>query len=218
MESQPSTTEQEPSETDPSTFAFAVTRIASAQICQSVGFTSARRSALDTLTDVAARYLRALARSAASASSGRTQSNLLDVVRALEDLASVHGFRGAWDPSRRPLASATLTDLSSFVERTDEIPFAKPLPRPPSPERAVFTAKWTGVLHVPRWLPAFPEMGEREIGGEKRVKEEERSGVVGSCGKVDEKMKIGLLEKRGRVRFKMALDDKLDRSSNRIEM
>ncbi|KAF7149302.1 hypothetical protein RHSIM_Rhsim03G0155300 [Rhododendron simsii] len=208
MKSQPSTTEQEPSETDTSTFAFAVTRIASAQICQSVGFTSARRSALDTLTNVAARYLRALARSAAAASSssGRTQSNLLDVVRALEDLASVHGFSGAWDPSRRPLASATLADLSSFVERTDEIPFAKPLPRPPSPERAVFTAKWTGVLHVPRWLPAFPEMGEREIGGEERVKEEERSGVVVSFGKVDggflgdEKMKMGLLEKRGRVR------------------
>lgn len=48
-------------------------------------------------------------------------------------------------------------------------------------------------------------MGEREIGGEERVKEEERSGVVGSCGKVDEKMNMGLLEKRGRVRFKMGL-------------
>lgn len=147
------------SETDPSKFAFAVTRIATAQICQSVGFTSAQRSALNTLTDVAARYLRALAESAAAsaASSGRTQSNLCDVVRALEDLGSVQGFRGAWDVTRTQtlLASPTLVDLAKFVECVDEIPFAKPVPCCPPPEKRVITS-WAAdhgrYFDLPKWV------------------------------------------------------------------
>ncbi|KAH7839296.1 hypothetical protein Vadar_002353 [Vaccinium darrowii] len=203
------------SETDLSKFAFTVTRITMAQICQSVGFMSTQRSTLNTLTDIAARYLRALAESAAAyaASFGGTQSNLCDVVHALENLGSVQGFCSAWDVrrTRTLLASPTLVDLSKFVECVDEIPFAKPVPRCPPLEKRVITsqaANPTGVSHIPKWLPAFPR---REISNVKETQEVERSEIgIELCGKVDggclvsKRMRVGLLlEKRDRVRFKM---------------
>ncbi|XP_057794897.1 transcription initiation factor TFIID subunit 8-like [Salvia miltiorrhiza] len=65
-------------------------------ICQSICYKGAERSALESLTDIATRYLKAVAKlSAESAnSSGRTESNLFDIVAAIEDLTSVQGFDG----------------------------------------------------------------------------------------------------------------------------
>ncbi|XP_057511687.1 transcription initiation factor TFIID subunit 8 [Actinidia eriantha] len=151
-------------QTSPSEFALAVTRIAVAQICQSVGFREAQRSALEALTDVAARHLRAAAKSAAASanSSGRTQSNLYDVVCSLEALASVQGFSGASNVDQTLLASSTLTDLAKFVKHTDEIPFAKPILRRSPPQKSVASqpnsASIVGFSHIPRWLPPIPDM------------------------------------------------------------
>ncbi|KAI3787606.1 hypothetical protein L1987_42195 [Smallanthus sonchifolius] len=147
---------------------LSVFRIAVAQICNSVGYTGAQTSALKTLTAVAVRYLQSLAKSAANSASstGRTKCNLLDIIRALEDLHSDVGFHGNSDRKRRLYIlsdSSILIDTMKFVYLTPEIPFAKPLPRhsqtlPPNP--ASFSdesGKWN---HVPRWLPVFPKTSD----------------------------------------------------------
>ncbi|EYU28998.1 hypothetical protein MIMGU_mgv11b023610mg [Erythranthe guttata] len=60
-------------------------RVAVAQICQSMRFKGAQKSALKVLTDVATMYLKAIAKlGAASANSN-----------GLEDLGSVQGFAGS---------------------------------------------------------------------------------------------------------------------------
>ncbi|GFS44888.1 hypothetical protein Acr_00g0092660 [Actinidia rufa] len=201
-------------QTSPSEFALAVTRIAVAQICQSVGFRAAQCSALEALTDVAARHLRAAAESAAASanSSGRTQSNLYDVVYSLEALASVQGFSGASNVNQTLLASSALTDLAKFVKYTDEIPFAKPILRRSPPQKSVASqpnsASIVGFSHIPRWLPPIPDMGTKE------TEEEEEMGLgngigIGLSGKVDgyclggKKMRTELPGKRARVRFKI---------------
>ncbi|XP_024994798.1 transcription initiation factor TFIID subunit 8-like [Cynara cardunculus var. scolymus] len=153
-----------------SDFHTAVARIAVAQTCQSVGYRGAETSALKTLTDVAVRYLQSLAKSAATSatSTGRTQCNLLDIVRALEDLHTDLGFHGNSEPkSRLNLLSdsSLLRDTMKFVYWTHEIPFSKPLPRrcpalasnPPCFSNE--SAKWN---HIPRWLPAFPKINDGE--------------------------------------------------------
>lgn len=155
-------------------FNTAVMRIAVAQMCQSVGYQGAQASALKTLTDVAVRYLRSLAKSAANSagSTGRTQCNLLDVVRALEDLHSDIGFHGNSEPKRRLYLlsdSSILRGTMHFVYRSREIPFAKPLPRcsPTLPSNPpCFTDKNTKWNHIPRWLPDFPKISDA---GEKTI-------------------------------------------------
>ncbi|XP_059625127.1 transcription initiation factor TFIID subunit 8 [Cornus florida] len=215
-------------ESSPSEFSMAITRIAVSQICQSVGFKASQRSALHTLTDVAARYLQALGKSAASfaISSGRTQSNLFDVVCALEELYSVQGFRGASTVNGTLLTSSTLADIIKFVKYTDEIPFAKPVRWRYSfkPQNSINCKRWDCVnSHIPRWLPAVPDMSEYEIGGKGNWREER--GWFGSFGNVNgclvgekmeaeresykrrkkKKKKMELPAKRVRVRFRMGV-------------
>lgn len=156
---------QPPSATDDaaalpeSEYSFTLARVAVAQICQSTGFKGSQKSALDALTDIATRYLREIAKLGATSanSKGRTQSNLVDVVVALEDLASVQGFQGSSTVrsdlddvivaledlapaqgfrgssktiirSQSLYTSAVIKDLMKFVMYADEIPFARPLP------------------------------------------------------------------------------------------
>ncbi|KAL6992030.1 hypothetical protein U1Q18_010141 [Sarracenia purpurea var. burkii] len=211
------TAERDDDEMGPAQFAAAIARIAVAQICKSAGFSSIQRAALETLTDVAARYLRILAVAAASyaISSGRTQSNLYDVVRALEDLASVQGFRGASNLNHSVLASSTLTDLAKFVKYSDEIPFAKPIRLRRCPEQTIplpgndqKLTRSVGFLHIPRWLPPIPEMGASEMGGKVTQGEDKSCIGLDSCGEVGGRCLVGekmkeLPEKRPRVRFKM---------------
>ncbi|XP_039070768.1 transcription initiation factor TFIID subunit 8-like [Hibiscus syriacus] len=75
-----SNTQQEEA-TNPNEFSFNITRVAVAQICNSVGFRRSQVTALRTLTLVATKYLETLARSAASFSNAanRGKSNLLDI-------------------------------------------------------------------------------------------------------------------------------------------
>ncbi|KAA8537138.1 hypothetical protein F0562_029636 [Nyssa sinensis] len=174
------------SELDPPDFLFAITRIAVAQICQSVGFKASQNSALETLTDIAAGYLQALAKSAAASatSSGRTQSNLFDIVFALEDLYSAQGFRGASNVNQPLLASSTLVDIMKFVKYTDEIPFAK---------RISFHYTWEQSL-LPRNPMNYKGGGEGEREEENGIAGETAEGEVQVGGDGRERVECGYEE------------------------
>ncbi|XP_015882987.3 uncharacterized protein LOC107418804 [Ziziphus jujuba] len=220
------------SSSNPSEFAFAITRIAVSQICQSVGYRKTHLSALETLTDIATKYLRGIAASASSsaASSNRTQSNLFDIVQALHDLHSVQGFPGASDLHRTDyclLRSSVLLEITNFVRNTVETPFDRPIPRreeDPTEQKRICDGCWrnhTGAPHVPRWLPEFPDRSKCGVVGsvvEKRRKEEElwenslgesKNGggsVIENgdvVGVVVMKKKRELGAKRGKVRFRI---------------
>ncbi|KAI3710882.1 hypothetical protein L2E82_40677 [Cichorium intybus] len=193
-------------------FNTAVMRIAVAQMCQSVGYQGAQASALKTLTDVAVRYLRSLAKSAANSagSTGRTQCNLLDVVRALEDLHSDIGFHGNSEPKRRLYLlsdSSILRGTMHFVYRSREIPFAKPLPRcsPTLPSNPpCFTDKNTKWNHIPRWLPDFPKISDA---GEKTIVTTANEGEIAwekNMPSTESNKQISKLpEKRKKMSFKI---------------
>ncbi|CAH1415142.1 unnamed protein product [Lactuca virosa] len=107
-------------------------RIAVAQMCQSVGYQGAQISALKTVTDVAVRYIRSLAKysTTSAGSTGRTQCNLFDIVRALEDLHSDIGFHGNSDPKRRLYIlsdSSILRDTMKFCLSESRNPVCKTL-------------------------------------------------------------------------------------------
>ncbi|KAK2999299.1 hypothetical protein RJ639_023217 [Escallonia herrerae] len=202
------------SRSDPSGYPFAVTRMAVAQICKSAGFKSSQRSALETLADVAARHLQALARSAASSAAlaGRTDSNLLDIILALEDL---HGLLPGSSTSRPPYSSPAIADVVRFVRVADEIPFPKALPRRDiRPEESIFPLNPRSVSgflnHVPRWLPEIPKMGDGVDKGHHREEKWEMRSTEGCCLVGDgERMERGLAGKRERVRFRMGIVGRL---------
>ncbi|KAG6521124.1 transcription initiation factor TFIID subunit 8-like [Zingiber officinale] len=148
----------------PAFFHAATTRVAVAQICLATGYSAAEPSSLRALSDIAALYLQALGRAAASVAAAhhRTDSNLLDLVRAIEDLSAAKGFPGGSDPTGQPLRSCALRELKEFVELVEEIPFAKPIPRGGEEEqrttwRSFAAAGKEPPPHVPSWLPCFPE-------------------------------------------------------------
>lgn len=207
-------------------FSLTLARVAVAQICQSVGYKGAQRPALEALTDIATRYLKAVAKlSAESANSnGRTQSNIFDIIAAIEDLASVEGFEGSWRVRSRSLSrSAVVKDLMRLVKYKDEVPFAQALPpRRSCSERGRGMKKrddgrWYGegrLKHVPRWLPAVEGREEAEAEVEVRKGEvkwecldldggERREEVNVEGKKLKRKCNDEVWVKRERVRFKM---------------
>lgn len=221
-----------------SEFSFTLARVAAAQICQSTGFNGAQSPALEALTDIATRHLKAIAKLSADSanSNGRTQSNLADIIVALEDLASVQGFPGSSNVRSRSLCtSAVIKDLMKFVKYTDEIPFAQPLP----PRRSFFQGGkgcflkqgdnrgWNcnggnlNLKHVPRWLPVVPvvEGKEKSEGREGEVKwgcleldgKEERGEKNWGCAerktvKRELNNEMERSGKRGKVRFKIGVE------------
>lgn len=151
-----------------SSFASNAITVAVAQICLKAGCNGARTSVLHALADIAGRYIQALARSAAEAANarGRTNSNLLDITRAIEDLCSNSGFRFASEPMRPLLKSAVLKEIAAFVRSADEIPFARPMRRKEAEKVRVLMSfaqvgKEPPLRQVPRWLPCFPELWEK---------------------------------------------------------
>ncbi|KAL2473924.1 Bromodomain transcription factor [Forsythia ovata] len=166
---------------------------------------------------------------------GRTESNLLDIIVALEDLGSVRGFRGGSDTKVRTLyESQVIRDLMVFVKYNDEIPFAQPLPRKMISRsiKGNFT-KYRGdvdnnnwywseekLMHVPRWLPFMPVMGGEEKVEERKGKSNRKWGCLDGgfegegekslCrGKLVERegsKEIELLGYREKVRFKLGVD------------
>ncbi|KAG9142998.1 hypothetical protein Leryth_006271 [Lithospermum erythrorhizon] len=115
-----------------SSYSSTIIKVAMSQICQSIGFEAAESSSLNTITDIAIRYLKAIAKSASSSANSlnRTQCNVFDIVVALEELGSVVGFQGGSDMRVEcVLSSSVLVDLERFVIFSNEIPFAKALGR-----------------------------------------------------------------------------------------
>jgi histone H3/H4 len=76
----PMTSSSSPSADD---YARACLRVACAQLAEAAGFASARRTALDVLSDAAARYAASLGRAAKgyAEAAGRGTGNISDVVR-----------------------------------------------------------------------------------------------------------------------------------------
>ncbi|KAK1268707.1 hypothetical protein QJS04_geneDACA006930 [Acorus gramineus] len=146
-------------------FGSAVARIAAAQICESAGFHSVQRSALNALSEVVVRYLRDLGKAARYYSniSGRTECNIFDVIQGLEDLRASHGFQDASDVNHCLAGSGVLRDVIHYVGFTEDDPFARPLPRFPIYRTRVPKPSFAGLgeaplgKHIPDWLPAFPD-------------------------------------------------------------
>lgn len=172
----------------PSSFIPAISTVAVAQICISAGYTSAEPAALRSLTSIASLYLQTLAASAASIAStkGRTQSNLLDLIRALEELAISQsgGFAGAYDPTRNLLKSSVMKDLRSFVRSVKEVPFPKPIRMDDARRAAPSAVAASRCLaeagrgaHVPRWLPYFTEGWAAKEERRRERRWEEKGGI-----------------------------------------
>ncbi|KAK9152422.1 hypothetical protein Syun_010731 [Stephania yunnanensis] len=215
---------------DSQIFYSAIARIAAAQICQSVGFTGSQSKALDAVANILTRHLQTLARSASSNanSSRRTHSNAFDLIHAIEQANSIHGFRGSSNPHRPFSRSGIVKDLVQFVQSIDEIPFAQPLPRT---KRSGFSRRrgqsngdgrrCGSHSHVPPWAPEFPdpstcgEGARRSVcGGGDQLRgfcvEEETRAVDDRFVehrdpeiRIDKQMMKFLPIERQRVRFKM---------------
>lgn len=146
-------------------FPRALARIAVSQICESEGFQTFQQSALETLADVAVRYVHNMGRAANFCANfaGRTECNVLDVMKAQEDLGSVQGFAGASDIEYCLASSGTAKEISRYVARAEEIPFAYSVPKFPFvKERKLRPTFWQigeepPGEHIPSWLPAIPD-------------------------------------------------------------
>jgi hypothetical protein len=131
-------------------------------VCEGLGFHGIQKTAVETLTDIALRYLSDLGKAAHFYANlaGRTQCNAFDVILALEDM----GPGAAVDTSNRCLANSTaLRDVMRYVEYAEEVPFARSVPKFPVHKKRtpVPTFAQLGEVppfpHIPAWLPAFPD-------------------------------------------------------------
>ncbi|KAJ8754221.1 hypothetical protein K2173_002121 [Erythroxylum novogranatense] len=146
-------------------FGRAVARVAVAQICLGLGFQGFKESAVDSLTEITIRYLRDLGRSARFYSnlSGRTQCHVFDIVRCLEDLSISGGFADTSSSGNCLVSFGTVRRIIEFVDSSEEIPFAQPVPSFPVSRDArlipsfVKMGEATPGKHIPPWLPALPD-------------------------------------------------------------
>ncbi|CDY43254.1 BnaC05g48470D [Brassica napus] len=160
-------------------FAYAIARMAVAQICESVEvnvyqesqttreglrFSSFQESTLDKLASVAVEYVQSIGKTAQLYANvaGRVEGNSLDVVQALEDLGSGVGFAGVSDTDRCLADSSVVKDVIRYTGEAEEVPFVYALPRfPVNKEKRLAPSFFeVGVdppdEHIPVWLPAFP--------------------------------------------------------------
>ncbi|XP_073014220.1 transcription initiation factor TFIID subunit 8-like [Typha latifolia] len=202
----------------PSSRAAAVSKIAVAQICLGAGYSAAEARAINVLSDIAARYIQTLARAAASAANarGRTDVNVVDLIRGLEELSISRGFTGGSDPTRPLLRSVLLKEMAAFVEAVEEVPFAKPLPRRRGEGCGVLkrvpsfaeAGREPPLRHVPRWLPCFPESWE-VLRKRREVEEEAVVSVTTSGGETKGEILRGILPpERKSVGFRMVRSSK----------
>ncbi|KAF7818644.1 transcription initiation factor TFIID subunit 8-like [Senna tora] len=146
-------------------FGRTVSKVAVAQICESAGFHSVRESALEALADISLRYLSDLGKMAEFYANlaGRSQCNVFDVIRSLEDLETSQGFPGASEASQCLSSSGTIKQIVNFVGSIEEIPFAHPIPQfPVIKDRKTIPSfiqmdETPPNKHIPAWLPAFPD-------------------------------------------------------------
>ncbi|KAI3447568.1 hypothetical protein Pfo_004233 [Paulownia fortunei] len=149
-----------------SDYGRAISRIAVAQVCESIGFEGFNESALDSLADIAIRYLCDLGKTSKFYANlaGRTECNVFDVVQGFEDLGMSQGFSGASEIHIDCLVSSgAIREIKEYVETAEEIPFAQPVPRfPVIRERRMIPSflqmgEMPSFKHIPAWLPAFPD-------------------------------------------------------------
>ncbi|GMH27458.1 hypothetical protein Nepgr_029301 [Nepenthes gracilis] len=146
-------------------FVRATARIAVAQICENEGFQSFQQSSLETLADIAVRYIREIGKTAHFYASlaGRTESNAFDLIHGLEDLNLTRGFSGASDIHWSLAASNTVSEIRQYISLSEDLPFAYSLPRFPVlrerklPPTFIDIGEEPPGEHIPAWLPAFPD-------------------------------------------------------------
>ncbi|PSS30519.1 Transcription initiation factor TFIID subunit like [Actinidia chinensis var. chinensis] len=146
-------------------FAQSIAKIAVAQVCESAGFQIFQQSALNTLSDVAVRYIREIGNTANIYANlgGRTESNVFDIIQGLEDLGSSQGFSGASDINHCLVGSGTVGEIIQYVGHVEEIPFAYSIPGFPVIKDRKLAPSFAQVGetspddHIPSWLPAFPD-------------------------------------------------------------
>ncbi|XP_023538136.1 transcription initiation factor TFIID subunit 8-like [Cucurbita pepo subsp. pepo] len=146
-------------------FPQALAKIAVAQICESEGFQTFQQSALETLADIAVRYVQNIGKTANFCANfaGRTECNVFDIIQALEDLGSIQGFAGALDIEHCLASSSTVKEIARYVAQAEEIPFAYAVPKFPVVKerklRPTFLqiGEETPGKHIPSWLPALPD-------------------------------------------------------------
>lgn len=144
----------------------AISSIAVAQICESIGFEGLSESALDSLADIAIRYICDLGKTSKFYANlaGRTESNVFDVVQGLEDMGMPQGFSGASEIyADCVVSSGAIREIKEYVEMAEEIPFAQPVPHfPVIRQRRMIPSflemgETPSSKHIPPWLPAFPD-------------------------------------------------------------
>lgn len=146
-------------------FVQAIAKIAVAQVCESSGFQGFQQSALDTLSDIAVRYMNQIGKIAVSNAnlSGRTECNVFDVLQGLEDLGMSLGFSGASEIDRRVEESGIVREISEYVEFSERVPFAYSIPSFPVVKEMKLTESFLKSggsppdEHIPTWLPVFPD-------------------------------------------------------------
>lgn len=151
-------------------FAFAVTKIAVAQICEHLGFQTFQQSALDTLSDVAVRYIESVGKSACLNANlaGRVEGNAFDIIQGLEESGSGQGFSVASDVDHCLTDSGIVREIIQYVADSDNVPFAYSLSRFPFAKDCKLAPSFLQRgeeppdEHIPAWLPAFPHPEMRE--------------------------------------------------------
>ncbi|KAL4592158.1 hypothetical protein LXL04_005144 [Taraxacum kok-saghyz] len=146
-------------------FGRAVAKVAVAQICERAGFQSVNDSALESLADIAIRYVRDLGKTAKFYANvaNRTECNVFDVIQSLEDSGSSIGFPGGSETCTSLSRSTAMKEIMEYVEAIEELPFAQPVPTFPVVRDRRLTPSFLQMgetpesKHVPDWLPAFPD-------------------------------------------------------------
>ncbi|KAG5052884.1 hypothetical protein AAZX31_02G224900 [Glycine max] len=207
-----------------SEFSFAVAKIAVAQICQSAGYKSSKHNALEALTNVSTRYMEAIVRSAATFAnaSNRTDSNLFDLTNGIHDVCSVQGFPGGSIIHKSNLlGSSALKEIMNFVNLSNKVPFAKPIPFRNVSEVTIDSGTSMCLskqvkTHIPRWLPHFPKENCAQVLVKERkcdeklwehsLTREENSGLLpsnGIDGKEEKEARMELPKGRERIKFRI---------------
>ncbi|KAF5735604.1 putative tbp-associated factor taf [Tripterygium wilfordii] len=146
-------------------FAQALAKIAVAQICESGGFQAFQQSALETLSDVAIRYIYDIGKTAHSYANlaGRTEGNVFDVIRGFEDSCLLQGFAGASDINHSLASSGVVREIVQYVGDAEDLPFAYSIPlfpiikeRKPAPSFLQIQEE-PPEAYIPDWLPALPD-------------------------------------------------------------
>lgn len=129
------------------------------------GFQGFQQSAVDTLSDIAVRYISHIGKIANwnANLSGRAECNLLDIIQGLEDLGMSQSFSGASETNCCLAGSGVIWEIVEYVDSTERISFAYSIPRFPVIKQRNKTPSFiqTGESppgeHIPMWSPAFPD-------------------------------------------------------------